>query len=76
VGRWPDRWTDHYHLERGQDHQRLQEQTKHMSILILAALAYVIYQNHMAAKKLDVLVEDDITIREMMDQDNFISNRD
>jgi hypothetical protein len=47
-----------------------------MSILILAALAYVIYQNHMAAKKLDVLVEDDITIREMMDQDNFISNRD
>lgn len=47
-----------------------------MSILILAALAYVIYQNHQAAKKLAILVEDDITIREMMDQENFISNRD
>lgn len=47
-----------------------------MSILILAAIAYVIYQNHQAAKKLAILVDDDTTIREMMDEGNFISNRD
>ena len=47
-----------------------------MSILILLAAGYAIYQNYSLTKKVDILLKDDEEFRTIMDDMDFIKDRE